>query len=146
MSAAVPKIGAKPPLFVCSYNAIRSPMAAGLYAHLSGGQAVGSAGVEMQTIHPLVFAALSAAQIATPLEEGAPLDALDLDQYGAVLALSLPAQRALEASGTVHEFWDLADFEPLPIGEGNRTAALAPFLELRDTLLERITERFSFAG
>ena len=130
------------PLFICTHNAIRSPMAANIYTHYTNGRPVASAGVYTKYIHPLVFTALRESGMTIYLEEGEPLDGLDLSAYSILVALSQTAHSVLQKRNAQHVFWQLDDIDPLPTGEGNHEAAMVPFRRLRSDLITRIQSQF----
>ncbi|HET7850743.1 MAG TPA: low molecular weight phosphatase family protein [Pseudolabrys sp.] len=134
-------------LFACGLNAVRSPMAAGLFQQMIGKAILSaSAGVQKGELDPFAVAAMNEIGIdiarhkPITFEELADLGELNFDL---IVTLSPPAHhRALELtrSGTAKvEYWPTID----PTGvEGNREQRLNAYRELRDQLVTRIQERF----
>jgi protein-tyrosine-phosphatase len=127
-------------LFLCSRNAIRSPMAAALLRHLGAGAE--SAGVSPGEPDPLaeaVLAEMGLGMAAPPR----PVDQVKLGRFDLIVALSPRAQhRALELTRnlpTPVEFWQVADPS---LVDGNREMRLAAYRQLRDDLLHRLKNRF----
>jgi len=131
-------------LFVCTLNAVRSPMAAALLRRLKGREIyVESAGVEAGALDPLAVAAM--AEIGIAMAEHRPRCFEDLQDgsFDLVVALSREARaRALELgrkSATEIEFWQVMD----PTGvEGTPEQRRAAYRAVRDTLGRQIAARF----
>ncbi len=134
-------------LFACGLNAVRSPMAAGLFQQMIG-KAVPSesAGVQKGELDPFAVAAMD--EIGIDIARHKPVtfeELVDLGEFDfdLIVTLSPPAHhRALEltrAHPANVEYWPTID----PTGiEGNREQRLDAYRELRDQLLARIQERF----
>jgi len=138
-------------LFACGLNAIRSPMAAGLFQQLFGKSAhVGSAGVQKGELDPFAVAAM--AEIGIDIARHKPVTFEELDEleglnFDLIVTLSPPAHhKALEltrTSGAEVEYWPTVD----PTAEeGNREQRMQAYRQLRDQLLARIRERFGKPG
>jgi protein-tyrosine-phosphatase len=138
-------------LFACAWNAVRSPMAAGLAQQMFGQSvAVGSAGVQKGELDPFAVAAMAEIGIdiarhrPMTFEELADLEGLDFDL---IVSLSPPAHhKALEVAGVNGaqvEYWPTVD--PTAI-EGSREQRLDAYRAVRDELMARIRERFGRAG
>ena len=138
-------------LFACNMNAVRSPMAAGLFQQMFGTSVtVGSAGVQKGELDPFAVVVMEEIGIdisrhkPTTFEELKELEELNFDL---IVTLSPPAHhRALELirelSSTV-EYWPTID--PTAT-EGNREQRLNAYREVRDQLVARIRERFGRPG
>ena len=134
-------------LFACGLNAVRSPMAAGLFQQMVGKLVPsGSAGVQKGVLDPFAVAAME--EIGIDIAKHKPITFEELDDleglnFDLIVTLSPPAHhRALELVRT-HlasvEYWPTVD----PTGvEGNREQRLGAYRELRDQLVARIQERF----
>jgi protein-tyrosine-phosphatase len=134
-------------LFVCNYNAVRSPMAEGLLKQLLGGQVfVDSVGVR-QADRPDPFMVAVMDELGIDLSRHKPKSFDDLEDeaesYDLVITLSPQAQhRALELTRYAAidvEFW--MTFDPT-VTEGSRDVVLQAYREVRDHLRRRIHERF----
>ena len=148
-----PERPAKPQavLFACGMNAVRSPMAAGLFAQLFGKTVyVKSAGVQKGELDP--FAVVVMEELGIDISRHKPIDFEELEDleglnFDLIVTLSPPAHhKALDLTRTaaVHvEYWPTVD----PTGiEGSREQRLEAYREVRDTLLAHIRERFGRAG
>ncbi len=134
-------------LFACTWNAVRSPMAEGIAKRLLGERVhVDSTGVRARDIDPFVVAVMAELGIDMSRHQAKSFDDLQDTNFGLVISLSPEAQhRAVELTRTVAcevEFWNT--FDPSVV-EGNREVQLAAYREVRDTLFERIKERFPLA-
>lgn len=138
-------------LFACGMNAVRSPMAAGLFRQLFGKTVyVGSAGVQKGELDPFAVAVMEELGIdiarhrPTTFEELEELEGLNFDL---IVTLSPPAHhKALELTRTIAadvEYWPTVD--PTSI-DGSRAQRLEAYREVRDDLLAHIRERFGPAG
>lgn len=133
-------------LFTCGLNAVRSPMAAGLFRHFFARTYVGSAGVRKGELDPFAVAAMEeigldiARHKPTTIEELEDWEGLNFDL---IVTLSPEAHhRALEVTRTLAadvEYWPTAD--PTAI-EGTREQRLDAYREVRDQLAQRIRKRF----
>ena len=138
-------------LFACGLNAVRSPMAAGLFQQMFGKTVyVGSAGVQKGELDPFAVAAM--AEIGIDISRHKPVTFEELDEleglnFDLIVTLSPPAHhKALEVtrtSGAEVEYWPTVD--PTAT-EGNREQRLNAYRQLRDDLLAHIRERFGKAG
>ncbi len=138
-------------LFVCGMNAVRSPMAAGLFQQLFGQSVtVGSAGVQKGELDPFAVAAME--EIGVDIARHKPITVEELDElegldFDLIVTLSPPAHhKALELTRTMAaevEYWPTVD----PTGiEGSREQRLNAYREVRDQLMARIRERFGPPG
>jgi protein-tyrosine-phosphatase len=145
---------ARPPLavlFACSHNAVRSPIAAALFAQIFGRAVyVGSAGVRKGELDPFAVAVM--AEIGLDLSRHRPVTFDELDEreglnFDLIVTLAPEAHhRALELTRTSAmdvEYWPTAD--PSAV-EGSRAQRLDAYREVRDQLLARIRQRFVGRG
>jgi protein-tyrosine-phosphatase len=139
MSLALPP----PVLFVCTFNRVRSPMAAGLMRRLYGHDVqVDSCGLELGgEVDPLAAAVM--AEVGVDLSEHLPKHLDDLlaeHRFEQVVALSEEAwmQVKARANGAMALNWPTPD----PVGEGSRDSRLEAYRLTRRGLEARIIERF----
>ena len=135
-------------LFACGLNAVRSPIAAGLFSQIFGRAIyVGSAGVRKGELDP--FAVTVMAEIGLDISRHKPVTFEELEEweglnFDVIVTLSPEAHhRALELTRTSAvdvEYWPTAD--PTVV-EGSRAQRLDAYRELRDQLLARIQQRFA---
>ncbi len=131
-------------LFVCSMNAIRSPMAEAILKSLHGRRLfVDSAGVRRGELDPLAVEVLDEIGIDLSRHRPKTLDQLEDGFFDLVVTLAPEAHhRALEMtrdSACTVELWRLPDPS---LVEGSREQRLDAYRALRDLLLRRIRERF----
>jgi protein-tyrosine-phosphatase len=134
-------------LFACGLNAVRSPMAAGLFAQIFGRSIyVGSAGVRKGEIDPFAVAVMD--EIGLDISRHKPITFEELEDleglnFDLIVTLAPEAHhRALELTRTSAvdvEYWPTAD--PSAV-EGTRAQRLDAYREVRDQLLAHIRERF----
>jgi len=138
-------------LFACGMNAVRSPMAAGIFRELFGKTVyVGSAGVQRGELDAFAVAVME--EIGIDIARHKPhtfeeLDELEGLNFDLIVTLSPPAHhKALELTRTLAaevEYWPTVD----PTGiEGTREQRLEAYREVRDQLMARIRERFGGGG
>ena len=138
-------------LFTCGMNAVRSPMAAGLFGQLFGKQVyVASAGVQKGELDPFAVAVME--ELDIDISRHKPIDFEELDEneglnFDLIVTLSPPAHhKALDLTRTIAadvEYWPTVD----PTGiEGSREQRMDAYREVRDTLMARIRERFGRDG
>lgn len=132
-------------LFACNLNAVRSPMAEGIAKHFFGHQiSFNSVGVRSGDVNGFAVAALD--EIGIDISNHTPMSFGDLEdsEYDLVISLTPEAQhQAVELTRTMScdlEYWPTAD--PGDIS-GSRDTIMEAFRTLRDTLAERIKERFA---
>ncbi|MGB7257636.1 MAG: low molecular weight phosphatase family protein [Pseudolabrys sp.] len=134
-------------LFACGMNAVRSPIAAGLFQQMFGASmVVGSAGVQKGELDPFAVAAMD--EIGIDIARHKPTTFEELDELGElnfdlIVTLSPPAHhKALDlirSHPAQVEYWPTVD----PTGiEGSREQRLNAYRELRDQLMARMQERF----
>jgi uncharacterized protein (UPF0262 family)/protein-tyrosine-phosphatase len=130
-------------LFVCTRNAVRSPMAEALLAKRRGDAArVKSAGIAGDPVDPLAAAIMAEIGIDLAHHQSAALADRNLSDFDVVISLSGEAAAAFDPppTGIIVEHWDIDD----PTGmEGNRDARLTAYRAVRDALEKRIAGRFS---
>ena len=138
-------------LFACGMNAVRSPMAAGLFGQLFGKSVyVASAGVQQGELDPFAVAVMD--EIGIDISRHKPIDFEELDEleglnFDLIVTLSPPAHhKALDLTRIVAagvEYWPTVD----PTGiEGSREQKLDAYRQVRDTLMAQIRKRFGRAG
>jgi protein-tyrosine-phosphatase len=138
-------------LFACGMNAVRSPMAAGLFKELFGKSIyVGSAGVQSGELDSFAVAVME--EIGIDIARHKPITFEQLDDleglnFDLIVTLSPPAHhKALELTRTIAadvEYWPTVD---PTAAEGSREQRLGVYRELRDQLLSQIRERFGKAA
>jgi len=131
-------------LFACSFNSIRSPMAAALLRRLHPRRIfVDSVGVREAPIDPFAVAVMAEIGIDIAKHEPKSFETLEDTSFDLVVSLSPEAQhQAVELTRTMAcelEFWP--SYDPTAV-EGSREERLAAYRTLRDHLLARIRERF----
>ena len=131
-------------LFACTYNSIRSPLAAALMRQLHGSRVfVDSVGVRAAPIDPFVVAVMAELGIDVSAHRPKTFAALEDTSFDLVVSLSPEAQhRAVELTRTMAcavEFWPVPD--PTAV-EGSRAERLVAYRLLRDHVRERIGARF----
>jgi protein-tyrosine-phosphatase len=134
-------------LFACGLNAVRSPMAAGLFRELFGKRIyVASAGAQRGELDPFAVAVM--AEIGIDISRHRPHTFEDLDEleglnFDVIVTLSPPAHhKALDLTRTLAadvEYWPTPD--PTAI-EGSREQKLEAYRGVRDQLLAQIRRRF----
>lgn len=137
-------------LFACTMNAVRSPMAAAILSHLTGGRVyVASAGVRAGEPDPFVTAVM--AEIGIDLSKHAPntLRELNDTSFDLVVTLSPEAHhQALEMTRTMAvdvEYWPTIDATVI-VGHGSREQVLDQYRAVRDSLFRKIKSRFGLEG
>ena len=131
-------------LFACTQNAIRSPMAEAILKHFQGHRIfVDSVGVRIGELDPFAVSVMEELGIDLSRHRPKSFDDLEDDSFDLVVTLSPEAHhRAIEMTRTTAfdvEFWNT--FDPTLI-EGNRETRLAAFRQVRDSLMNKIQERF----
>ena len=138
-------------LFACGMNAIRSPMAAGLFRQLYGKTLyVASAGVHKGQLDPFAVAVME--EIGVDIDRHKPTTFEELDEleglnFDLIVTLSPPAHhKALELTRTHAaqvEYWPTAD---PTVAEGSREQRLEAYRAVRDQLATHIRARFGTPG
>ena len=137
-------------LFACGMNAVRSPMAAGLFKHYFGRTYVGSAGVRKGELDPFAVAAME--EIGLDIARHKPMTFEEMEEweglnFDLIITLAPEAHhKALELTLTIAadvEYWPTQD----PTGtEGTREQKLQAYRDVCDGLLLRIRKRFAKGG
>ena len=136
-------------LFACGLNAVRSPMAAGLYRQLFGRTSyVNSAGVRKGELDPFAVAAMD--ELGLDIAKHKPMTIEELEDweglnFDLIVTLSPEAHhRALELTRTLAadvEYWPTPD--PTVV-EGSREQRLESYRGIRDQLMKKIKDRFNW--
>jgi protein-tyrosine-phosphatase len=136
-------------LFVCGMNAVRSPMAAGLFRQLFRAPTyVASAGVRKGELDPFAVAALD--EVGIDIAKHKPMTVEELEDweglnFDLIVTLSPEAHhRALDLTRTLAadvEYWPTPD---PTAAEGSREQRLQGYRDVRDMLMQRIKQRFSW--
>ena len=132
-------------LFVCSRNAVRSPMAAALTTYLCGGRiAAESAGTAPGLTDSIAAQVMDEMGIDIAAHEPRDVHDLAIQPFDVVVTLSSGGRAAAAElfADTATEHWPMPDTTAF---EGSREMRLAAYRELRDKLVARITERFGAA-
>jgi len=134
-------------LFACSMNSVRSPMAEAIMKHLHGQRIfVDSVGVRPGEYDPFVDVVMDEIGIDVSKHRVKIFEQLDDDYFDLIITLSPEAHhKALEMTRTMAcevEYWPTNDATAV---DGSRDIRLDAYRDVRDTLLKRITERFSRA-
>lgn len=131
-------------LFCCTYNAIRSPMAAGIFHRYHGKSIfVDSVGVKTDEVDPFAIAVMDEIGIDISRHRPKTFEELEDDSFDVIISLSPEAQhKAVELTRTNAcevEFWPT--FDPTLV-EGSRDARLDAYRQVRDELARQILTRF----
>lgn len=132
-------------LFACTYNMIRSPMAAAIMRFYHGRHIyVDSAGVrEGSGIDPFACVVMDEEGIDIKAHRCKTFDDLEDTNFDLIITLSPEAHhRAMELTRTMScdvEFWNT--FDPTAV-TGNRETMLDAYRRVRDTLEDRIMAKF----
>ncbi len=137
-AAPVPRV-----LFVCTRNAVRSPMAEGLLALRRGDAGrVFSAGMFGDPVDPLAAAVMAEIGVDLSAHKGNVLGDVAMGDIDLVISLSTESAAAFDPppTGLKIEHWEIPD--PTE-SEGNRDARLEAYRQARTALEKRIAARFS---
>jgi len=131
-------------LFACTFNSVRSPMAAAIMQHLFGRAVyVDSVGVRAGELDPLAVEAMEEIGIEIGKHKPKSFDEFEDTSFDLVITLSPEAHhKAMEltrTSAAVIEYWPT--FDPT-ITEGSRDQQLDAYRAVRDELERRIQARF----
>jgi protein-tyrosine-phosphatase len=131
-------------LFACTFNSIRSPMAAAMMRHLHGNRIyVDSVGVRDEAVDPFAVAVMDEIGIDISKHRSKSFDDLEDTSFDVVVSLSPEAQHsAVELTRTMAcdvEFWPVFDATAV---EGSREERLNAYRMVRDALRKRILQRF----
>jgi protein-tyrosine-phosphatase len=134
-------------LFACGWNAVRSPIAAALFAHLVG-RSVYVESVGVRTGEPDPFAAAVMEEVGIDLGRHRPRTFEDLEEaeglnFDLIVTLAPEAHhKALDLTRTLAadvEYWPTPDATATV---GNREQVLDAYRAVRDHLSDRIAARF----
>jgi len=135
-------------LFACSRNAVRSPMAAAILRHLSGGRVyVASAGVRAGECDPFVATVME--ELGIDLSRHKPMSLEELDDTSFDLIVTLAPEAHHKALDLVRnyavdvEYWPTLD---PTLTSGNREQILAAYRVVREGLFAKIKRRFPLTG
>jgi protein-tyrosine-phosphatase len=136
-------------LFVCGLNAVRSPIAAGLFRQLFRARTyVASAGVRKGELDPFVVSVMD--EVGIDVGKHKPITLEELEDweglnFDLIITLSPEAHhKALELTRTLAadvEYWATPD---PTAAEGSREQRLDAYRDVRDMLTRRIKERFDW--
>jgi protein-tyrosine-phosphatase len=131
-------------LFACTFNSIRSPMAAALMRQMHGARIfVDSAGVRTAAVDLFAVAVMAELGIDLAAHRAKRMTDLDDSSFDLVVSFSPDAQHlAVELTRTSAcevEFWPV--FDPAAV-EGSREETLNAYRLVRDHLRKRILQRF----
>ncbi len=131
-------------LFCCTYNAIRSPMAEGIFRRYHAARNfVDSVGVKTDEVDPFAISVMDEIGIDISRHRPKTFEELEDDSFDVIISLSPEAQhKAVELTRTNAcevEFWPT--FDPTLV-EGSREARLDAYRQVRDQLMKNILARF----
>lgn len=143
-------VAPKAVLFACTMNVIRSPMAAAILKHLAGQRIyVESAGIRAGERDPFVEEVMNEIGIDISRHRPRTLRELDDTTFDLIITLSPEAHhQAMELTRTMAvdvEYWPTLDAS-LVAEVGNREQILQAYRSVRDSLFNRIKERFRLTG
>lgn len=133
-------------LFACALNAVRSPMAAAILRHLMGDRVhVSSAGVRAGITDPYAVAVMDEIGIDISDHEPSALSDLESEDFDLIVTLSPEAHHhGVEMTRVVPadvEYWPTPDATVL-LDSASREELLAAYRDVRDSLFQRIKQRF----
>lgn len=132
-------------LFVCTFNAVRSPMAEALLKQLAGmWMYVDSCGVDSLPLDPFAAAVLQERGVNLSTHRPKLLHNLQDGSFDLVVALSpeaySAAQEVFRHAAAVVEFWPMPDVSRM---DGTREQRMELYRALRDQLSTAIRRRFA---
>jgi protein-tyrosine-phosphatase len=132
-------------LFACTFNAVRSPMAAGILKHLLGRRIfVDSVGLRPGTLDGFAVQVMDEIGIDIARHHPKAFEELEDDSFDLIISLSPEAQhKAVDLTRTMAcevLFW--RTFDP-SIVEGSRDMRLDAYRQVRDQLIQRIKSQFA---
>ena len=133
-------------LFACGQNAVRSPMAEGLMRHLYGRHVfVDSVGVRAGELDPFVIVVMEELGIDLTRHKPRSFDELEDTSFDLIVSLTPEAQhKAVDLTRTMAadvEYWPTHD---PTLAQGSREQRLEAYREVRDTLMQRIKDKFAW--
>lgn len=137
-------------LFVCTRNAVRSPMAEALAKHLQASGDLGeahfdSAGIDPGLVDGFAISVMTELGIDLLRHESKDLEDIDPSDVDLIITLSSPATASarefVQAHADLHfEEWAVEDPS---LTEGSREEQLAAYRRTRDDLADKLLQRFS---
>jgi len=133
-------------LFACGQNAVRSPMAEGIMRHLYGRHVfVDSVGVRAGELDPFVIVVMEELGIDLTRHKPRSFDELEDTSFDLIVSLTPEAQhKAVDLTRTMAadvEYWPTHD---PTLAQGSREQRLDAYREVRDTLMQRIKDKFGW--
>lgn len=133
-------------LFACGQNAVRSPMAAGIMRHLYGRHVfVDSVGVRSGELDAFVISVMDELGIDVTKHKPRSFDELEDTSFDVIISLTPEAQhKAVDLTRTMAaevEYWPTHD---PTLAQGSREQRLEAYREVRDTLMQRIKDKFGW--
>lgn len=133
-------------LFACSFNSVRSPMAAAIARHLFPGEIyVRSAGVRRGDPDPFAVAVMD--EIGCDIRRHKPHTFEDLEDTSFDLVISLAPEAHHKALELTRYYALDAEYWPTPdptLTAGSRDQILAAYRQVRDYLEKRIKKRLNW--
>jgi protein-tyrosine-phosphatase len=127
-------------LFVCTMNAVRSPMAAALLRHMKGRALyVESVGVHAGELDPLTVQVMAELGITLDAHHPRALEEVRGREFDLVVALSREAEQHARGIAKTIEYWQTPD--PTQV-EGNLEQRKAAYRMVRDGLKRQIAAKF----
>ncbi|MCC9620181.1 low molecular weight phosphatase family protein [Thalassospira sp. MA62] len=135
-------------LFACSYNAVRSVMAAAMMRHFHGTRIyVESCGVRAGDVDGFAIAVMAEIGLDISSYQSKTFDHLEDGFFDLIITMSPEAQhRAVEMTRTMAcdvEYWNTFDATMI---EGSRDVRLDAYRKVRDQIKQRILTRFPVDG
>lgn len=133
-------------LFACAMNAVRSPMAAAILQHLMGDRVhVASAGVRAGLMDPYAVAVMDEIGIDISDHEPTTLKDVGAEPFDLIITLSPEAHHhGVELTRIIPaeiEYWPTPD-ATVHLESAAREEVLAAYRDVRDSLFQRIKQRF----
>ncbi|MBL1422059.1 MAG: low molecular weight phosphatase family protein [Alphaproteobacteria bacterium] len=131
-------------LFLCSQNAVRSPMAAGIMKQLYGSKiAIDSAGIETKDIDGYAVSVMNEVDVDISQHVSVAIEANYMASFDLVICFSKAARGYAEdicrSVATEFEFWPVYD----PVNQAEtRTDQLVHYRKLRDELQDLLKNQF----
>ena len=127
-------------LFVCTMNAVRSPMAAGLLRHFKGRELyVESAGVQAGELDPMTVQVMAELGITLTDHQPRSYEEFRGQEFDLVVALSKEAEQHAKGGAAAIEYWQTVD--PTQV-EGSYEQRKAAYRAVRDALKRQIAAKF----